>query len=205
MRTTLSLSALFLSLTMLAACSSDGSAGSGGSLSSASGTAWNGKLLSGQHEVVLKTTKGDITLQLDADLAPKTVTNFVTHAASGYYDDLTFHRVIPGFMIQGGDPNGNGTGGRSIYGEMFEDEINTSKPAYKTGYKAGVIAMANRGPNTNGSQFFIMDADYPLPPNYTIFGHVTKGQDIVKAIANVPRGGNDMPKTEVSFTVEVKN
>lgn len=172
--------------------------------SSSGADAWDGKLLSGKHTVTLKTTKGDITLELDADMAPKTVTNFVVLAKSKYYDGLTFHRVIPGFMIQGGDPTGNGTGGRSIFGEMFEDEIDANSSAYTGGYKAGSIAMANRGPNTNGSQFFIMDTDYPLPANYTIFGRVTKGQDVVNAIARVDRNpSNDMPKQKVTFTVNV--
>ena len=163
-------------------------------------------MLKGKHTVVLQTTKGDITVELDADLAPKTVTNFIELAKSGYYDGVTFHRVIPGFMIQGGDPSGNGTGGKSIFGDTFEDEINAKNAVYANGYKAGSIAMANRGPNTNGSQFFIMDKDYPLPASYTIFGHVTKGQDIVNAIARVDRdSSNDMPKTKVTFTVKVSN
>lgn len=166
-------------------------------------TTWNGTLLSGKHVVTIKTNKGDITVELDADLAPKTVTNFVTLAESGFYDNLTFHRVIPEFMIQGGDPNGNGTGGKSIYGEKFEDEIDPSNPVYANGYQAGAIAMANSGPNTNGSQFFIMDTKYPLPPNYTIFGRVTDGQDVVNTIARVPRGSNDMPTDKVTFTMKV--
>ena len=177
---------------------------SSSSSSADTATMWDGKTLKGKHIVVLSTTKGDITLELDADIAPKTVTNFVTLAKSGYYNNLTFHRVIPGFMIQGGDPNGTGTGGRSIYGEMFEDEIKEDSATYKTGYRAGVIAMANRGPDTNGSQFFIMDADNPLPPSYTIFGHVTKGQNVVNTIARVDRGPNDMPKEKVVFSVTVK-
>ena len=164
---------------------------------------WDGTVLKGKHTVMLTTSKGEITLELNADSSPKTATNFMALASSGFYDNLTFHRVIPGFMIQGGDPNGDGTGGSSIYGETFEDEISMAPALYKTGYKAGVIAMANRGPNTNGSQFFIMDADYPLPPNYTIFGHVTSGQDVVKAIATVPRDSNDHPNQDVTFTVTV--
>lgn len=162
---------------------------------------WNGTLLTGKHTATIRTSKGDITVELDATLAPKTVTNFIGLASSGYYDNITFHRVIPGFMIQGGDPSGNGTGGRSIYGEMFEDEIDPNNAVYAGGYKAGAIAMANRGPDTNGSQFFIMDADYPLPPNYTIFGRVTKGQEVVNTIARVPRGPNDMPNEKVTFSV----
>jgi cyclophilin family peptidyl-prolyl cis-trans isomerase len=163
------------------------------------------KLLSGKHTVVLHTSQGDITLELNADIAPKTVTNFVTLSKQGYYDNLTFHRVIPSFMIQGGDPSGNGTGGHSIFGDEFDDEIDAASATYKTGYKKGVIAMANRGPNTNGSQFFIMEKDYPLPPNYTIFGHVTVGQNVVSKIAAVERDGSDRPLTPVTFKPEVKS
>ncbi len=134
------------------------------------------------NTAVIKTEKGDISLQLYPSDAPKTVMNFATHAKSGYYDNLTFHRVEPGFVIQGGDPSGNGTGGYSIYGDTFEDELNPNTTSYKEGYKEGVLAMANRGPNTNGSQFFIMLADNPLPNNYTIFGKVTTGMDVVKSI-----------------------
>ncbi|HRH92911.1 MAG TPA: peptidylprolyl isomerase [Candidatus Peribacteria bacterium] len=171
--------------------------------SSSSKWAWDGKLVKGMHTAVIATSMGDISVQLNADAAPKTVTNFMALASSGFYDGLTFHRVIPGFMIQGGDPNGDGTGGASIYGERFEDEIDASSALYKTGYKAGVLAMANAGPNTNGSQFFIMQTDYPLPPNYTIFGKVTKGQDVVDAIAKVPRDmQSNMPTTPVTFTVK---
>lgn len=211
-----------LSLALLAACSTqtttttDSNSTSSSSTSSSSDTMnpstssssasawkWDGGILKGKHEVILKTNKGDIALELNADAAPKTVTNFMALAASGYYSGLTFHRVIPGFMIQGGDPNGNGTGGKSVFGEMFEDEIDPSSALYKTGYKAGVIAMANRGPDTNGSQFFIMDTDYPLPPNYTIFGRVTSGQDVVHAIARVQRNDADMPLQKVTFDAVV--
>lgn len=132
---------------------------------------------------VIKTVKGDIEVVFYPKDAPKTVTNFATLAKRGYYNNLTFHRVVPGFVIQGGDPNGDGSGGVSIYGETFEDELNPNTDSYKEGYKEGVLAMANRGPNTNGSQFFIMLADNPtLPHNYTIFGKVTKGMDVVKKI-----------------------
>jgi cyclophilin family peptidyl-prolyl cis-trans isomerase len=133
---------------------------------------------------VIKTEKGNITLELYPSDAPKTVMNFATLAKNGYYDNLTFHRVEPGFVIQGGDPNGNGTGGVSIYGAKFEDELNPNTASYKTGYLEGVLAMANAGPNTNGSQFFIMLADNTsLPKNYTIFGKVTSGLDVVHKIA----------------------
>lgn len=171
--------------------------------SSSSKWTWDGKLVTGKHTAVIATSMGDITVELNADAAPKTATNFMALASSGFYDNLTFHRVIPGFMIQGGDPNGDGTGGASIYGERFEDEIDAKSDLYKVGYKAGVLAMANAGPNTNGSQFFIMQTDYPLPPNYTIFGKVTKGQDVVDAIAKVARNmQSNMPLEPVTFSVK---
>lgn len=162
---------------------------------SAASTSSDSSLLSGKHVVVLKTSKGDITLELDADRAPMAVTNFVTHAQEGYYDNLTFHRVISGFMIQGGDPQGTGRGGDSIFGATFKDEIVDPME-----YKRGVIAMANRGPNTNGSQFFIMHQDYPLPPNYTIFGKATAGLDVIDAIAGVKTDDADRPLEPVTFT-----
>ncbi len=134
--------------------------------------------------ITIHTAKGDIEFETYPKDAPKTVANFSTLAKKGYYNGLTFHRVEPGFVIQGGDPNGNGSGGYSIYGPTFEDELNPDTVSYKEGYKEGVVAMANRGPNTNGSQFFIMLADNDsLPKNYTIFGKVTKGMDVVKQIA----------------------
>lgn len=132
---------------------------------------------------VITTAKGTIEIELYPTDAPKTVTNFATLSKRGYYNNLTFHRVEPGFVIQGGDPNGNGTGGTSIYGAKFEDELNPNTASYKEGYKEGVVAMANAGPNTNGSQFFIMLADNDLPHAYTIFGKVTKGMEVVKKIA----------------------
>lgn len=161
---------------------------------------FDGQLLTGTHTVVLETSKGDITLELDAAKAQKTVTNFMLLARSGYYDGLTFHRVIPDFMIQGGDPNGDGTGGTSIYGESFEDEQN-DLPMVR-----GAIAMANRGPNTNGSQFFIVQAEATpwLQGRHTIFGRVTMGMDIVDAIANVERDANDKPVEPVTYEVKVQ-
>lgn len=212
MRKSFTLATVSLSLAALAACNSatppvspPPNPPTAMSSSSVSPTwTWDGKtLLTGTHQAVIKTSMGDITVELDAKSAPKTVTNFMALASQGYYNGVTFHRVIPGFMIQGGDPSGNGTGGKSVYGETFEDEINPNSVLYKSGYKAGVIAMANRGPNTNGSQFFIMDADYPLPANYTIFGHVTEGQQVVNAIARVARGPNDMPTQKVTFSVKI--
>ncbi|MEK7195816.1 MAG: peptidylprolyl isomerase [Patescibacteria group bacterium] len=142
----------------------------------------------------LDTSMGKIVIEFYQADAPKTVANFTKLTEQGFYNGLTFHRVIPGFMIQGGDPNGNGTGGP---GYKFADELNPATASYKAGYKKGVVAMANAGPNTNGSQFFIMTADYPLPNNYTIFGHVVSGQDVVDAIANVKRDSNDRPLTPV--------
>lgn len=129
------------------------------------------------YTAVLQTTEGDITLTLNAKETPKTVNNFVYLAKKSFYDNTIFHRVIKGFMIQGGDPAGNGTGGP---GYTFDDE------KFSGEYKRGTIAMANRGANTNGSQFFIMHADYPLQKNYVIFGSVTKGMDVVDKIAAAP-------------------
>ncbi len=144
--------------------------------------------------VTLETNYGNITFELYRNDAPKTVENFTTLSSKGFYNNLTFHRVIKGFMIQGGDPNGNGTGGP---GYKFDDELNPATASYKAGYQKGVVAMANSGPNTNGSQFFIMHADYPLPNSYTIFGKVTIGQDVVDKIANVKVGANDKPVSPV--------
>jgi cyclophilin family peptidyl-prolyl cis-trans isomerase len=120
--------------------------------------------------------------------APKTTENFRLLAEKGYYDGVIFHRVIKNFMIQGGDPLGEGYGGESAWGGKFDDEIDKTSTLYQGVYDKGTVAMANAGPNTNGSQFFIMHIDYPLPPSsYTKFGNVIEGQDVVDAIANVPR------------------
>ena len=142
------------------------------------------------HIITIKTNLGEIRFKTyDAD-APKTVSNFITLAQKGFYDGIIFHRVIDGFMIQTGDPQGTGMGGP---GYVFEDELNSQTDSYKQGYKKGVVAMANAGPNTNGSQFFIMNADYPLPNKYTIFGKVISGQDVVDAIAKSKTDSNDRP------------
>ncbi len=122
----------------------------------------------------INTEKGEIVIVLYADTAPLTTSNFVGLAQRGFYNGLTFHRREEGFVIQGGDPNGNGTGGP---GYTFADELKDNHT-----YKRGVVAMANRGPNTNGSQFFIMLSDYPLPKQYTIFGEVLSGMEAVDAI-----------------------
>lgn len=156
--------------------------------------------VSKQYSAILHTTKGDMTVELAASATPKTVNNFVYLARQKFYDNTIFHRAIKGFMIQGGDPLGNGTGGP---GYRFDDEPFTGQ------YAQGTIAMANAGANTNGSQFFIMHADYPLPPNYVIFGKVTKGLEVVDAIATAPvtmsdSGENSKPVEPVTVTsVEV--
>lgn len=143
-----------------------------------------GKKPMAKQLIDMQTTKGLIEIELYPQDAPKASENFSTLASKGYYNGLTFHRVEPGFVIQGGDPTGTGRGGTSIYGSKFEDELNPETASYKEGYKEGVVAMANSGPNTNGSQFFIMlDDNDTLPHLYTIFGKVTKGMDVVHQIA----------------------
>lgn len=167
-------------------------------------------------KAVIKTNRGDITVQLFPELAPKTVKNFIELAKKGYYDGVIFHRVIPDFMIQGGDPTGTGMGGESIYGESFEDEF--SRELFNL---RGALSMANSGPNTNGSQFFIVNnenvpanmldqlegAGFPaeiieaykgggtpwLDFRHTVFGHVIDGMTTVDEIANVQRGPQDRP------------
>jgi cyclophilin family peptidyl-prolyl cis-trans isomerase len=147
----------------------------------------------------IQTNKGTIKFELLDSDAPKTTENFISLAQRGYYDGVIFHRVIKGFMIQGGDPTGTGRGGESAWGGRFKDEIDSSSAVYQRGYKKGTVAMANAGPNTNGSQFFIMHADYPLPPSYTIFGRVTEGQDVVDAIATTPTVPGDRPTADVKM------
>ncbi len=141
------------------------------------------------YTAIIKTSAGDITVELSKD-TPVTTNNFVFLAKDGFYTDVIFHRVIPGFMIQGGDPTGTGMGGP---GYKFADE------KFAGEYKRGTIAMANSGPNTNGSQFFIMHADYPLPPNYVIFGMTTSGLDVVDKIASGKTGPSDRPVEPVSI------
>jgi cyclophilin family peptidyl-prolyl cis-trans isomerase len=148
---------------------------------------------------VIKTNKGTIRFELLETDAPKTTENFRLLAERGYYDGIIFHRVIKGFMIQGGDPLGMGYGGESAWGGKFNDEINRTTPLYQGPYKAGTVAMANSGPNTNGSQFFIMHTDYPLPPSYTKFGQVIEGQDVVDAIATTQTDRNDKPTSPVTM------
>ena len=143
-----------------------------------------------EEEIVkirIKTTKGEIGAELYPQEAPKTVENFLTLARKGFYKDIVFHRVIPNFMVQTGDPTGTGRGGP---GYTFADEFSTKLHHDKP----GVLSMANAGPNTNGSQFFITDVATPwLDNHHSIFGQVTDGIDVVHQIANVPRDGGDKP------------
>jgi len=141
----------------------------------------------------LETSMGNIVMELYPNDAPKTVANFIGLAKKGYYDSVTFHRVVSGFVIQGGDPTGTGAGGDSIYGGDFEDELNPNTESYKRGYMEGTVAMANRGPNTNSSQFFIMLEDKPLPKLYTIFGRVVEGDEVVQNIGKVQVDANSKP------------
>ncbi|OFH68232.1 peptidylprolyl isomerase [Listeria monocytogenes] len=171
-------------------------------------------------EAEMITNRGTIRIKLFPEIAPKTVENFVTHSKNGYYDGLIFHRVIPEFIIQGGDPDGRGTGGESIWGESFEDEFSTEAFNLR-----GALSMANAGPNTNGSQFFIVQkpdmpadmlgqmeqAGFPveiieaykqggtpwLDGRHTVFGHVIEGMDVVDEIANLPTGMQDKPVNDV--------
>ena len=178
-------------------------------------------------KAIIKTNRGDITIQLFPEQAPRTVENFIGLAKKGYYDGVIFHRVIPDFMIQGGDPTGTGMGGESIFGEKFEDEF--SKELFNL---RGALSMANAGPNTNGSQFFIVNnqnvpanmvsqmtgAGYPeevveiygqggtpwLDFRHSVFGQVAEGMDVVDEIGGVQRGPQDRPVHDVVIeTVEI--
>ncbi|MEP6704413.1 MAG: peptidylprolyl isomerase [Acidobacteriota bacterium] len=142
---------------------------------------------------VIETNKGTIKIELLEEVAPKTTENFRLLAEKNYYDGVIFHRVIKNFMIQGGDPLGEGYGGESAWGGKFDDEIDRSSQLYAGTYEKGTVAMANSGPNTNGSQFFIMHVDYPLPPSYAKFGKVVEGQDVVDAIAESETDHKDKP------------
>ncbi|CAI5513024.1 unnamed protein product, partial [Closterium sp. Naga37s-1] len=146
-------------------------------------------------KVLLKTSLGDIVVELYADDCPKTVENFLTHSKNKYYKGIIFHRVIPGFMIQGGDPTGTGRGGESIWGGSFEDEI---RPHLK--HEPFTLSMANAGPDSNGSQFFITTVATPhLNDHHTVFGSVIKGKDVVQAIENVQTDSSDRPLTAVTI------
>ena len=141
--------------------------------------------------VRISTNVGDIVIQVDPEAGPNAASNFVYLVKEGFYDGLIFHRVIPGFMIQGGDPTGTGRGGP---GYKFADDPVDGE------YTKGTVAMANAGPNTNGSQFFIMVGDNPLPPNYSIFGEVVEGQEIADAISSAARDSSDRPLQKITMT-----
>lgn len=144
-----------------------------------------------RYTATLDTSLGEIVIALDAARAPKTVNNFVFLALQHYYDGVIFHRIISGFMCQGGDPEGSGRGGP---GYRFEDELPNAGQ-----YQIGSVAMANAGPNTNGSQFFMISgADgVQLPPQYSLFGQIVKGLDVLDEMQRVPTGGGDRPRDDV--------
>lgn len=157
--------------------------------------------ISKKYTAVIKTSMGDMSIEFFTEDAPMTVNNFINLSRDGYYDNVIFHRVISGFMIQGGDPSGTGHGEMGKYpGYKFEDELNNQRS-----YDKGILAMANAGPDTNGSQFFIMHVDYPLPYQYTIFGFVTEGLEVIDKIASVETGDGNKPINDVVIeTIEVK-
>ena len=145
------------------------------------------RMAAAQPGVVINTNMGQFTVELYWQHAPKSCRNFLELANRGYYNGVTFHRIIQDFMIQGGDPTGTGRGGKSIYGDKFEDEI--TKQLKHTG--AGILSMANSGPNTNGSQFFITLAPTPwLDGKHTIFGRISTGMEVILRLGAVPTGLN---------------
>lgn len=144
-----------------------------------------GKSSGGKHARI-ETEMGNITIEFYEDDSPTAVESFRLLAENGYYDGLTFHRVVEGFMIQGGDPRGDGTGGESAWGGSFDDDIDRNSALYRRGYRRGIVAMANSGPDTNGSQFFVMHGNSRLQPNYVIFGNVVEGLPVVDALASAP-------------------
>jgi cyclophilin family peptidyl-prolyl cis-trans isomerase len=189
-----------LAFVCIAGCSAAPSSSGGETTGGGNSKVPAGAKSSGGTHGVIDTDKGSIEIEFFPTDAPKAVENFRLLAEHGYYDGLTFHRIVKGFMIQGGDPSGDGSGGESAWGGEFEDEIKPDSALYRDGYVRGVMAMANAGPNTNGSQFFIMHQDYPLPPAYVIFGKVTKGIEVVDMLAELPTtmgpdGGMSKPVT----------
>lgn len=151
----------------------------------------------------IETNMGTFEVALFPDIAPKASENFLTHAKDGYYNGVIFHRVIKGFMIQGGDPTGTGRGGQSIFGAPFEDEVTDSAKFDRV----GLLAMANAGPKTNGSQFFITTAATPwLNKKHTIFGEVVKGYDVIQKIEGTKTGPGDRPVEDVKILkITIKN
>jgi cyclophilin family peptidyl-prolyl cis-trans isomerase len=197
--------ALFSCLLLLCACSNNPQPANSNSqpAPSAPATAPTGK----PHTAVLETNLGTIKIELLEADAPKTAENFRLLAEKGFYNGLTFHRIISGFMIQGGDPNGNGTGGQTATGQSLPNEVQLNSPLYQGGgYKRGLVAMANKGiPQSATSQFFIMHKNYPLPPSYTIFGRVTEGIEVVDKIAAVPVSGDRPSSPVVMKKVYIEN
>ena len=154
---------------------------------------YGGAFAMDERTVILETNQGKIEIRLMPDVAPKACENFTKLVEKGYYDGLIFHRVIKGFMIQGGDPTGTGMGGQSVWGKPFADEFNANVKFDSP----GILAMANSGPNTNGSQFFITTADTTwLNMHHTIFGKVISGYDVVQKIENTAIGSGDKPLAE---------
>jgi cyclophilin family peptidyl-prolyl cis-trans isomerase len=150
------------------------------------------------YRATIRTNRGEIAVRLYAGDSPQTVNNFVFLARDGFYDGVIFHRVIENFMIQGGDPTGTGTGGP---GYRFGDEL---AKAREHRYPRGTLAMANAGPDTNGSQFFVMHVDGGLPPQYAVFGKAVDGLDVVDDIASTPTDGRDRPREDVVIeTIDV--
>ena len=143
------------------------------------------------HDAALETSQGTIQLRLFSQEAPVAANSFAFLAGEGFFDGTIIHRVVPGFVIQMGDPTGTGTGGP---GYRFDDELSSAR---NRGYSRGTLAMANAGPNTNGSQFFICLDDVGLPPNYTVFGEVTSGMEVVDAIAKTPLRGEQPVEDQV--------
>lgn len=159
-----------------------------------------------KKRVRIQTTQGDMVVELDHTKGPCAASNFITLVKAGFYNGTIFHRVIPGFMIQGGDPTGTGMGGPGYQFQndqvtgLPEKEFNMQGQKFTAPYYAdGVLAMANAGPNTNGSQFFIMVDDYPLPPDYSIFGKIVEGLDVAKKISKLPGDRNNRPSQEVKM------
>jgi len=150
------------------------------------------------YSAVIRTSEGDIAAKLYAEDSPRTVNNFVFLANAGFYDDAIFHRVIKGFMIQGGDSHGleQGRPGMGDAGYKFDDELDKAR---EHGYPRGTLAMANSGPDTNGCQFFIMHQDYGLPPQYTVFGKAIDGLDVVDDIATTSTGPQDRPVEDIEI------
>jgi cyclophilin family peptidyl-prolyl cis-trans isomerase len=191
--------AALITAPVLAGCgSSDSGSATSAAAQSAAAKSWSAPPAidideKATYSAVLRTSEGDISIALDPKQAPKTVNNFVFLAKEGFYDGLTFHRVIPDFVIQGGDPEGTGSGGP---GYQFEDELPKAGA-----YQLGSVAMANAGPNTNGSQFFIIvgQQGVQLPPNYSLFGKVTKGLDVAEKISTMAAPGTETPDPPVTI------